>query len=246
MSEIDEIVDWYLRVVDRLISIVPYKRLAVWKEFFLNPIATLKKDQIGIVGRMKDLAVSGLISAILLLVIILPLVLISAVLTAGLGFIAVGLLLALFVAVIIITPVCGFLYSLLQFGIAKVLGGVGNMEANFNASALPGLAVAIITLPLSILMIPAIWISFIPFLNICASVIQTPLGIIIGLVGLYNYYLQYLGMKEVHKLSSLRAVAVVIVPPLVLLALLVVAVLLAYVMLAMALAGLVSALSAVS
>jgi len=238
MSEIDDFADKYIGIVDKIIAKIPYKRLTVWKEFFLNPVATVKNDQLTIGQRMKDIIVSGLIGAVIGLVAMIPLLLISALTTAGASLIVMAAIPVLMVVGILLAPILIFIYSLLELIVAKVVGGKGSVRANFNASALPNLGVTVITLPLTLVSVPVAWLSAIPFVNICMMIVNIPLAIVSSLVGIYGLYLKYLAMKEVHTLSTWRAVAVVLIPPIVIIGLVAVVVIALYAFLIAALVGL--------
>jgi hypothetical protein len=227
--ETQEIIDGYMGYVDRIIRLIPYKRLGVWKDFFLNPLATLAKDDVTIGQRMKDVLVSSAIGVALELIILIPIMVVMAVMSAGIGLILIGAVIVLLVLMVLLSPVISFLYSLLHLAVAKVLGGKGDMRKNFSASALPGLSLGVVSLPISILLIPLAWVSFIPFVSICTSVIQIPISMILGLGGLYSLYLQFLAMKETHKLSDIRAAGVVVLPVVIIVMLVVVAAIALYV-----------------
>lgn len=244
MADTDEYIAKYLGYVDMIIAKIPYKRVPVWKEFFLNPVATVRKDKVGIGQRMKDLVVSGAIGAVIGIVAALPALIIATIASGGAGLIMIAALPILMVLGILLTPLFAFLYSLLQLAVAKLLGGVGDMKANFNASVLPSLGTTAILLPVSLIAIPVAWLSAIPLVSICVMVVQVPLTIVSGLVGLYGWYLGYLAMKEVHALSTLRAAAVVLVPMVLIIGLVFVAVFAIYAFLIATLIGMSTALSA--
>jgi hypothetical protein len=212
MGDFDNLKAGYLGYVDRALGLVPYGRAKIWKEFFLNPLPTLRKDDVGILARMKDMAAMMTVSAVIECIIYLPILAITALLTFGAGIMPALLLLMLVAASIVIAPIMAFLYSLLELVVAKVLGGKGTMRSNYNASALPGLGMWAITLPITVAMIPLGWLSMVPFVSICTLIITLPLSLLMLGLWVYSLYLKYLSMREVHKVSSARAAGIVVVP----------------------------------
>ena len=65
-------------------------------------------------------------------------------------------------AALVLGPILDFLYSLLEYAVAKALGGAGSIRANFNASALPGLGAFVVLLPLTVAEIPFMWLRSVP------------------------------------------------------------------------------------
>lgn len=230
MSDVDNWVAKYLEYVDRGVAMIPYKRAAIWKEFFFNPTATIKTDNVTVMQRLKDLYVITVISVVFAALIMVPAALIGTVTSGGPGLFAYGIIGAAMLVLFALEPLLGFVYSLLELAVAKALGGTGDMKANFSASALPGLGVFVINLPIAILSIPLGWFSMIPIIGLCASCIRFPISLVSMGLGLYSIYLKYLAMKEVHKLSSFRAAAVVVVPIFLLIAIFVALVVLLYAM----------------
>jgi hypothetical protein len=212
MSDVDDWIAKYLEFVDRGVAMIPYARAKIWREFFLNPVSVIQKDKVGLGQRFKDLYVMTAVDYLIIALMYVPMILIMAITSAGIGLLSVGILLAVLVVLFLLSPIFVFLYSLLELLVAKALGGVGDMAANFNASTLPTLSLFVVQLPLIILMIPLVWLGMVPIIGLCASCIQIPLSIVSVVLGLYSYYLKYLGFKEVHKLSPIRAAGVVILP----------------------------------
>jgi hypothetical protein len=230
MSDVDNWISEYMKYVDRGVAMIPYKRAAIWKEFFLNPTETVKKDNVSIGQRIKDLYVITAFDLLFMILIMGPAVLLGTVTSAGVGLFVYGIMAAAMLVLLTVYPFLCLLYSLLELAVAKALGGTGDMQANFNASTLPGLAVFIIYLPLAIIAIPLGWLGMVPVIGLCASCIRFPLSLVSMGLGLYSMYLRYLAFKEVHKLSSVKAAGVVILPIFLLGALMVVIFVLIYAM----------------
>ncbi|MCI0503548.1 YIP1 family protein [Candidatus Micrarchaeota archaeon] len=228
MSDVDNWIAAYFSYVDRGVAMIPYARAKIWREFFLNPVAVLQKDGVGLGQRLKDLYAMMGVEFIILCLMYLPMLLVMGILSAGSGLIVAGIFLAIMIAAVLISPLMTFLYSLLELLVAKLLGGSGDMGANFNASTLPALSLFVVQLPLTVLTIPLVWLSMVPMVSLCASCIQLPLAIVVGVLGLYSYYLKYLGFREVHRLSPVRAAAVVILPIILMAAIIVLVVVLTY------------------
>jgi hypothetical protein len=95
-----------------------------------------------------------------------------------------------------------------EFILAKILGGVGSYRTHAYLDALEEAGI-------SCALFPFILINFIPIISAIAS----PITMIIGI---YGMYIRYLIVKQVHKLSTARAVLVVLIPPLLFMVVLVV------------------------
>jgi hypothetical protein len=230
MSDVDNWISEYMKYVDRAVAMIPYKRAAIWREFFLNPTETIKKDNVSIGQRIKDLYVMIAISCLFMVLVMGPMVALGAVTSMGLNLVVYGFMAAAMLVIFVLEPFLGLLYSLLELAVAKALGGTGDMKANFNASSLPGLATFTVYLPCAILAIPLGWLSMVPVIGLCASCIRFPLSLVSMGLGLYSMYQKYLAFKEVHKLSSVKAAAVVILPIVLLVALMVAIFVLIYAM----------------
>jgi hypothetical protein len=237
MTTVDELAGKYTGVVDRVIAVIPYKRIAVWKEFFFNPSATVAKNIDSIVDRVKDLYVLYVITGLLMLIGALPSMAISAVSSLGVAALSYGIIAALVVALYIILPVIELAYALLEFLVAKALGSTAEFKAHFNASILPALSVFTVLLPLTILEIPFRWLQAIPGVSICAGIIMIVFNIPAALAGLYSLYLKYLAFKEVHKLSTLRTLAIEFAPIIIIFVLMIVLVIVFYAAFAALLVG---------
>lgn len=241
MTEVDNLIAKYIGIVDRLIAVIPYKRVWVWKEFFFNPSATVMKDNVGVVERLKDLYIANAVELLINLVALIPMLALFALFTLGVGLIWIGVIAAIILVSYLLGPIFAFIYSLIEYVVARALGGTGDIRANFNASALPGLAVFIITIPILILQIPFTWLSIVPIISLCASIVALPLSIALMIAGLYAFYLKYLAMKKVHGLSSMRAAGVVIIPIIAVIVLAIAAIILLYVLLAAVMFGTIGA-----
>lgn len=228
MGTFEEYTAKYLDIVDRGIATFPYRRLAVWKEFFLNPAATLAKDDIGILGRFKDAYVHKGIELFVLILSLLPAVLIGSIGNPAAGLLGMGLIIAILIGAYILLPPALFVYSLLEFVVAKLLGGSGDIRSNWNASLLPGLGVFVVLLPVLIVEIPVIWFGMIPIIGICGSIIRMGFNLVFILGSLYIMYQKYIAFKAVHRLSDIRAAAVVLAPLVLIGVIAVAAVILAY------------------
>ncbi len=212
MGDFDEWVAKYMAYVDQAIAMVPYKRMGIFKEFFFNPAETIKKENVSIMQRLKDLYAMTILSVLIAALSFLPMMLIQTLFNPLGGIFFIAILGAELVAILIFGPILGFLYSLLELLVAKLLGGAGDMQANFNASSLPGLSIIVVLLPITIASVPLAWLSAIPLVSLCTLCITLPLSVITGIVWLYSFYLRYVAFRETHKLSPIRAAAVVVLP----------------------------------
>jgi hypothetical protein len=142
MGDFDEWVAKYMGYVDRAISMVPYKRLAIFKEFFFNPVETIRKDDVGIGQRLKDMYVLNSVSLALSILAMLPLMLVSALFNPAAGMIYLMIFAAEYAFLLALGPIIGFLYTLLELLVAKLLGGTGDMRSRcqWRPYRSPGLA----------------------------------------------------------------------------------------------------------
>ncbi len=215
MGEIEVWIAKYMEVVDKIISYIPYKRAGVWKEFFLNPAGTVRKNIDGIMPRMIDLYVIGGIGLIISIFSSLIPYAISLLITAPLAVIpAIGISAAIILFSFAITPLLTLLYALFEFVVAKILGGKADFTVHFNASVLPNLSTFIILLPVSIIEIPFSWLYYIPVVLCFAP--SFPFAIVGAIVGLYALYLKFVAFKEVHEFGTLQSIATIFVPIIVL------------------------------
>ncbi|MFH0737934.1 MAG: YIP1 family protein [Candidatus Micrarchaeota archaeon] len=218
MADFESLKQAYLGIVDKIIGLIPFGRLKLWKEFFFNPSLVVANEKGGIKDRILDLYLMGLIWVILSLISVIPALLVSSIGTeAGIAALpmAIGLMAAILIVVWIAIPLALLLYSLLQFAVAKALGGQGDFRAHLNASVLPGLGAFALLLPIFLLSVPVSWLAALPGISLCISIIQIPIEVIEGIAGLYSLYLGYLAFKEVHKLTMWKTIAVIAIPILV-------------------------------
>jgi hypothetical protein len=203
----------YFGIVDWLNSIMPYKRMAVWKDFFISPEKESSGKLPGIGEILKDLYVVSLIQILFYIISSgIPLLLITS--QESIMFALISIVFT--VLAYLLYPLLYLLYSVLEFAVAKAVGGKGNFSQNFAASALPLLAVFIILLPLWLLSIPVAWLSnaavVMPALTLCMCILTLPFLAVSILIFLYSFYLKFVAFKKVHGISSIAAAAVVIVP----------------------------------
>jgi hypothetical protein len=120
--------------------------------------------------------------------------------------------LIIFIASVIFAPIVNILNSLLEFIIAKLLGGKANFGVHLNASILPGLAQWVFILPILIINIPITWLTYVPIISCIAPILQIPIVILLLIATIYAIYLKVIAFKEVHKFSTIRAVIAVLLP----------------------------------
>lgn len=194
-------------------GIMPVDIFKTWVSALFRPAEIFKAEKKGAEfgNIVKTFGFVGLASAVVVgitLVISATFKLGIAGAAAGPGGAAVGASLGLMGALVasviglilypIIINVYGFILSAIYFIIAKVLGGKGAfMEQTLGLALIMG-GVILVSAPFQILgIIPVIGVLF---------------TIVTVVIGLYALYSQYRLMKEVHKLSSMRAAAVVVLP----------------------------------
>lgn len=205
---------------DSITSAIKYHRLGVWKEVLFRPTKTLAEQMSEpSLGRgAKDvfmaslprlligLAVLGLVFAYFLFI---GFFMFSAAPNAGIIALPTLIIGALvFLVLYFLGPIINwFLTSVVQFILAKILGG----KANFTAqSYLIALSMAGSGAVLSLMLVLQVVLNFIPCIGwTINSLILRPLTMVVGLYGLY---LNYKAIQVAHGLSSGRAAAVVILP----------------------------------
>jgi hypothetical protein len=204
----NEWIEKYLKVVDAIIAVVHYKRMAVWKGFFFNPAKTISNNVDSISARVIDLYVMEIIGIAIVLVGMFPGLILGGLASAILAPLVIGI----FAFILIISPLLNVVYAFIEHRVARALGGVADFKTHFNASTLSSLAAFTINLPLVIANIPFIWLSYVPYVSLCVGIITLPIRIATALVGIYAIYIKYLALREVHKLSSLRIIGVILIP----------------------------------
>ncbi|MGB9635385.1 MAG: hypothetical protein ACPL0A_02810, partial [Candidatus Micrarchaeia archaeon] len=152
---IDELITIYLSYVDKIISYIPYKRVKVWKEFFLKPEEKLESSITSTSSIIVDLYVMSLLS--MFIGLLNPLVII---------LIAINpLVFVIVLALFLLLPILYILHSLLEFIVARIVGGKAGFRVHLNASVLPLLGMWAVLLLLSIIQIPIGILSYIPVIS---------------------------------------------------------------------------------
>jgi len=190
---------------DKIANSIGYDRLKLWKEVFFHPTDVLTAEQKNAnLGRAaKDVFISSVPSLILGSVVILLFL-------AYMGFVSMGIAIAfmeyaatigiigvilvlLFLILYLLSPIISWLVSsLIQFVVAKILGGKAKFATHAYLTGISTSAVRAAT-------VPFLLISMIP----CIGQVATP---IVTLVGFYLYYLEYKSIKIAHKVDDLRAI----------------------------------------
>ncbi|MGC8923851.1 MAG: hypothetical protein ACP5KJ_01500 [Candidatus Micrarchaeia archaeon] len=199
---IDELITIYLSYVDKIISYIPYKRVKVWKEFFLKPEEKLESSITSTSSIIVDLYVMSLLS--MFIGLLNPLVII---------LIAINpLVFVIVLALFLLLPILYILHSLLEFIVARIVGGKAGFRVHLNASVLPLLGMWAVLLLLSIIQIPIGILSYIPVI----SCIVTPFIYLISgitmILYIYTLYIKFIAFKKAHGISGIKSAAVVIVP----------------------------------
>ncbi|MCX8199849.1 MAG: hypothetical protein N3G76_00050 [Candidatus Micrarchaeota archaeon] len=226
MGDFDKVMSAYLGYVDRVRSFIPYKRVALWKDFFLNPLKVIGASKDSIMTILKDLYMMGILSFIIWLAsAFIPQAIVQLVLNPGMSAISIPLLAFMLIASIVflaVLPLMSAAYAFLEFIVAKLVGGSADFSRHLFASAMPQLGMFAFLLPITILQAVLGIFSIIPFLGLALTCLLLPLQIVVLCAWLYTIYLKFLSFKEVHKVSGIRAAAIIIIP-LIVIAVLVVA-----------------------
>ncbi|MBI5046488.1 hypothetical protein HZC07_02030 [Candidatus Micrarchaeota archaeon] len=134
-------------------------------------------------------------------------------------------------------PLIGALYVGIEYIVAKILGGSADFETHFNSSTLAYLGKELIVLPIRIVTLPVTWIKMIPTIGCVGSLIAIPFGLLTFGIEIYSLYTKFVAFREIHKLSDIKAVGVVLLPIGLLLVLLVIAIIAFYAFIVAALFG---------
>jgi len=219
---------------DSIVKAVNYDRLKLWKEVLFHPTETLSSETKNAdLGRgAKDVFIASIpqifmsiLGSILFLLYFGVIGLISAA-PLGLGLPAILVIMIFWVLLIVLSilaPIINWLItSVMQYVMAKILGGKGDFKTH---AYLVALVTASTTVVIAIFLLMDIVMSFIPCIGWLFSSI---LRVLILLIGLYNLYLQYKVVRLVHGFDRTKALITILLSILVLAALFVIAALLIY------------------
>jgi len=206
---LDRLEEW----ADNIVNAIKYDRLKLWKEVFFHPTATYTAQmQPGIPSLKrgaKDVFVAslpglliGLVFLFILFAYLFLIGVLATIATLGLGaFVLIGIILGAIVVLVLYfaSPIISwFLISVVQYLIAKVLGGKADFTTQAYLVALGNAGSGIVQ---SFLMV----LSYIPCLGWVFQPIAT-------LVSAYGIYLNYKAVKTAHGFSTTRAAIVVLLP----------------------------------
>lgn len=171
----------------------------LWKEVLTKPIETFKKQEknADLGEAVKQLVIAGLIAGFISgLAAFAGLTAVGATGNLGTSMMGAGVGIFAFIAVLIVTPIVLLIGWLIGSAIIYVFAKIFNGKGDFTKQSY---LIALFWAPL---VIVTTVIGIIPFI-----------GAILGfLVGLYGLYLLTLALKQAHKVSTARAVAIWIVP----------------------------------
>jgi len=203
----DQLEKW----ADDFVASINYDRLALWKEIFFHPTATLTEQMKtpSLKRAAKDVFIAslpmlvvGLVGLALVFFYLFLLGTFAALLAPGMGlFVLAGMVIGAILLIILYfaSPIIGWLLiSVIQFVVAKLLGGKADFRTH---SYMIGLASATENVGVSLFTI----IGLVP----CVGWIAQPIRV---LVSIYGIYLNYKAVKVAHGFDTTRAAAVVVVP----------------------------------
>ena len=173
-----------------IISAVPFARLKTWASAYFHPVETFQKN--------KSDSNWGAIAVHLVLIGLLYWVALLLESIIGLNFILFGATLVMVIALVIGIPIAGVVGSIIYYVVAKLLGGKGSFTNQ--------------TLALTLVFGGLITVGF-PLIALSnVLLVGWIFGLLYMLAGLYGLYNMYLVVKDVHSLSSGKAIVVVLVP----------------------------------
>jgi len=171
----------------------------LWKEVLTEPIKTFKKQEkkSDLGEAVKQLVIAGLIAGFISgLAAFTGLTAIGATGNLGTGMMGAGVGIFTFIAVLIGTPIVLLISWLIGSAIIYVFAKIFNGKGDFTKQSY---LIALFWAPL---VVVTTVIGIIPFI-----------GAILGcLLWLYGLYLLTLALKQAHKVSTARAVAIWIFP----------------------------------
>ncbi|MEM4332343.1 MAG: hypothetical protein QW500_03635 [Candidatus Micrarchaeia archaeon] len=220
LDELDDILKKYLGIVDLLISFIPYKKAELWKNFFLNPLKIVAEAKnVTVPSILIDLYVVALLGLVISAIFsYLPQLLIQYVVNPVAFIALISLLVVIFAlssAIALISPILSLLYAGFEFILAKLLGGTANFSRHLFASVMPHLGMFIIMLPIYILINLSSALTSIPTVGTACACLLFPLEVVLLFVWVYSIYLKFLALREVHKVSSLKTIIIIVLPLLV-------------------------------
>ncbi len=175
---------------------------SLWKDAFLKPKETFQKEKANASlkeGVMNILAASVIISVLFSIVVLI----FGASLIPQLGFLAgagvVLIILAIFIFFVVIELIGTFINVGIIWIVAKLLGGTGSYDQQYYLTSL-------FTAPLLVLLV----LMVIPLIG----------WLVMFVVSIYSLYLLYLVIKQVHGLSTGRAILSIFLIPIIALVLL--------------------------
>lgn len=171
----------------------------LWREVLTNPVETFKKhEKKADLGKAAmQLLIAGLIAGFFTGIgAVAGLATAGSIGGVGAGMMGAGMGLLTFIAALVMTPIIVVIGWLIGSGIiyvfAMIFGGKGNFTVQSHL-------IALYTAPL--IIVSAI-LGLIPILG----------GVLSLLLGLYSLYLLTMALKQVHKVSTGKAVAIWLIP----------------------------------
>ena len=206
--------------VSKNIKKIPYSRLQVWKDLLFEPLPTIKSESknASLMRGAKDIAVADLAYTIIVALYMagymgffFALALIPALSMGGAGGLGacivpavIGVLIVIAgIIALVLFGVIGWLFtSGVEFLLAKLLGGNGEFKVHAYLEALQsaGMMTA---------LVPFMALYLIPCFLLCIGIIAQPFMIALSI---YNLYVRYLIVKQVHNLTRNKAIATVLIP----------------------------------
>lgn len=218
MGDFDNWKAKYLEYTDAIIRYIPYRKVAEWKEFGLDPLSKVSKPD-SIMERVKDIYAMQLIGLVIGFLAALPALAIYAVLLVlwsallvGIPLIFIAMFFVVAIVIFLINPVFSLLYCLVEYAVAKLLGGTADFNAHFNSGVASGLAAFALQLPLQVANIPITWLRMVPIISCLGLIIFIPVGLAMLGVYIYGIYLRFICYRKIHNLSDGKAAAVIIMP----------------------------------
>lgn len=206
-KNLNELFGKYKEFAFKGISQIPYSAVPVWKDFTDGKVEEALKEDKGIWDNIKDYYVITIISTIASIIAFWYITfLVGGMFLAAMGFlvlfaamldpvITIAVAVAVLILLLISPAILLLLQTLLVHVLAKIAGGIGKYRQTLSVSVLTSGAGLILMIPM--------YLAYALIIGLFIS----PLSYAITI---FMLYLQYKGIKHVHKLSPKRAAAVVI------------------------------------
>lgn len=214
---IEEYKNKYIEITEKIIDLVNQKDLKKYLDIARDPINkisfldTIQKTIIllfmfALIFELIPAMISFSISSVISIIV-------TGAIIPGLITLGTACLLILLAGV---GNIIGFLiYAGLEYLIAKILNGAGNLKEHVSISMGSLLTMYVLAVPLMIITAILTILRGIPFFEIVACLLFLPifvLGVLELIVGLYGLYIKLVMVKELHNFDTGKGLITILAP----------------------------------